>query len=44
MNSLFSFVFYFPIGTIIVVGIGVFIQLKQQSKSKENNLKSNDIS
>lgn len=39
MDSIITLVIYFLFGTIIVVGLGVYLQLKQQHKEKN---KSND--
>ena len=39
MNSIVTLICYFLFGTIIVVGIGVFLQLRQQSRSKKDQEK-----
>ena len=36
MNSIMTLIGYFLFGTIIVVGIGVIVQLKQQSRAKKD--------
>jgi hypothetical protein len=42
MDTIFSLLIYFLFGTIIIVVIGVIIQLKQQSKSKQNEIKQDN--
>ena len=40
MDSIVTLIFYFLFGTIIVVGIGVFLQLRQQRKAKKDQITS----
>ena len=35
MDGLIQLILYFSLGTIIVVGIGIFMQLKQQKKANK---------
>lgn len=44
MNSIVTLICYFLFGTIIVVGVGVFIQLNQQSRAKKDQSQSGDKS
>lgn len=42
MSSIASLISSLLIGTVIVVGIGVYIQLKQQNTAKKKQLHSDD--